>query len=57
MAMLMTGLLAGFVLGMAIMAAVAMIEWERGFRAAGGRAGRDHVVRERLAARALGRAA
>lgn len=55
--MLFTGLLAGFVLGLVLMGAVGIAEFERGYRAAGGRERRDRVVRERLAARALGRAA
>jgi hypothetical protein len=53
MTMLFIGLLAGFVLGIVIMAGIGILEWERGFRAAGGRRDRDHAVRERLAAHSL----
>ena len=55
--MLFVGLFAGFVLGLVIMAAIGILEWERGFRAGGGRQGRDRVTRERLAAHSLRHAA
>jgi hypothetical protein len=50
MTMLFIGLFGGFMLGLILMGAIGILEWQRGFRAAGGRRGRDHAVRERLAA-------
>ncbi len=56
--MLMTGLIAGFVLGLVLMAALGFVAWERGFRAGNGeRQARDRGVRERMAGRYLGRVA
>lgn len=55
---LAAGLVGGLIFGLVIMAAVGLAEWERGFRAGrGDRPARDREVRERLAARYLGRAA
>jgi len=56
--MLLFGLVAGFVLGLVLMGAIGLFEWERGYRAGlGERRAQDRVVRERWAQRALGRAA